>query len=74
MRDDRQTKNAASEGTSGSHCYAQAIIKLHDDAARLEAQGTALLIEHKLHDAHTRLDTARCLRVAANHMDGTASA
>jgi hypothetical protein len=66
--------NERIDDSSPAPCYAQAIAKLHDDAARLEAQGTALLVERKLHDAHTRLDTARCLRVAANHMDGTACA
>ena len=66
--------NERIDDSSPSPCYAQAIAKMHDDAARLESEGVALLVQRKLHDAHTRLDTARSLRVAANYMDGAACA
>ena len=66
--------NERIDDSAPAPCYAQAIKRLHDDAGRLEAESAALLVQGKLHDAHTRIDTARCLRVAANYMDGTACA
>ena len=61
-------------GTSEACCYAQVIVKMHDDAARLESEGAALLAQRKLHDAHSHFDTAKCLRTAANYIDGTVCA
>jgi len=47
--------------------------RLHADAGKLEKEAIGLFSGGELHAGHKSADTARCLRIAANHLDGIAA-
>lgn len=44
--------------------------QLHCEASKLEETGVGLLLSGHTHDGHVKVDIARCLRVAANYING----
>lgn len=49
--------------------YEETVKELHDRASKLEEESLSYLSTKSIRMAHTKMDQARCLRVAANNLE-----